>query len=281
MRIAVAGKGGTGKSFIAAALAKLYAMNAANDEYNSYSGQNLPSGLRPSAGINAAKGLVYAVDAEPGGGLGAALGLSQSDIEAVKPICEMRDFIETREDDGALYLTGPGAADADGQFDTVTEGVHYLRMAGVKKAGSGCYCDEYGFLRALLASLALGEKDTLILDMGAGYEHFTRGAIKGTDILLIVSESTRVCIENAKNMRQLGAGLGVRHIYIAANKIRSEREELLIRANFRRGEIIGLIRFSETVANHAIGVGAGSARQTLSPGADMEELFYRLRSVKI
>ena len=269
MKIAIAGKGGTGKSFIAATLAKLYAMYAANPAQNAH------------AGTDGSAGVVYAVDADPGGGLGAALGLSQSDVDTVKPIIDMREFIETGGDDGALYLTGAGAVNSGGQFDNVVDGVHYLRMAGVKKAGSGCYCREYDFLVALLNSLTLGEKDTLILDMGAGYEHFARGAIKGADILLIISEATRVCIEASKTMRALGAGLGIKHIYIAANKIRSEREELLIRANFRRGEIIGFIRLSEAVANHAIGVGAGHSRQSLAPGADMEEFFQKLSSVRI
>jgi len=258
VKIAVAGKGGTGKSFIAACLARQFAMYARR---------------------NGLGGQVYAVDADPAGGLGAALGISQSDISGIRPIIDMREFIDTGDDDGALYLSDPGAVNVDGQFKTIAEGVNFLRMAGVKRAGAGCYCHEYNFLQALLHSILLGERDTLILDMGAGVEHLARGTIRGADVLLIVSEATRACIEVTKTIRTLGAELGIRHIYVVANNIRSEKEELLIRASFRRGELIGLVRMSEAVADMAIGVGAGRGQSTLKPGTDIEELFFNIQTI--
>ena len=260
MIVAVAGKGGTGKSYIAASLAKMYAQHAARMNHG---------------------GQVYAIDAEPGGGLGLAIGLTRSEIDGVKPIIGMREFIETGEEDGALYLSDPQIGSADGQYNLLADGVLFLHMTGVKQAGTGCYCHEYNFLQALLNSMLLGERDTLILDMGAGVEHLSRGTIRNADVLLIVSEATRVCIETTKTIRSLGYGLGIKHIYAVANKIRNEKEELLIRAHFRRGELLGLVRLSEAISDLAIGVGASREPAPFKPGPDLEELFRNLTLLQI
>jgi hypothetical protein len=74
--------------------------------------------------------------------------------------------------------------------------------------------------------------------------------------MLVVTEATRVCIENARTIRDLGINMGIGRAHIVANKIRSEKEELLIRASFRRGELMGLVRYSEEVAEHSTGIGA-------------------------
>ena len=260
MTIAIAGKGGVGKTYIAANLAKLYASHIAKTRYG---------------------GRVYAVDADPCGGLGAALGISKDEVADLKPIIDMREFIDTGEDDGALYLHGNGGmntAGVGGKYDVVSNGVRFLRMSGVKQAGAGCYCHEHNFLQAILKSITLEDRDTLILDMSAGVEHLARGTVRDADVLLVVTEATRACIETTRTIQSLGAGLGVKRIYTAANKIRNEKEELLVRANFRRGELIGLVRMSEAAADSAIGISAGDG-QDASPGADMFELFRALRSV--
>ena len=277
MIIAIAGKGGTGKTFLAASLARMYAGHMAG-------GANTNEGYIPSPGRaydepEKHNRQVYAIDADPCGGLGAALGLSRDEIESVKPIADMREFFEPGKDDGALYLSAPDVNSVGGQYNAMIDGVNFLRMACIKQAGAGCYCQEFGFLQAMINSMLLGDEDILILDMGAGIEHLTRGAIKGTDLLLIVSEATRACIETSRTIRALGAGLGVKRIYIVANKIRNEKEEILIRASFHRGELIGLVRASEIVAEQSIGIGAKHNPPPFMPLPDIEELYQNLLSI--
>ena len=243
MIIAVAGKGGAGKTFVAASLARLY------------------------SGHLGRAGKTYAIDADPAGSLGAALGLTQGEIDGVKPIYDMHEFIDAGEEDGALYLPDPGAGAGGGQYDADADGVRFLRMAGIKRAGSGCYCGEHGFLRALVGSMLLGEKDVLIMDMGAGVEHLARGTAKGADLLLIVSEASRACVDCSRVIQSLGSELGVGRIHIVANKIRSEKEEIFIRAGFRRGDLIGLIRMSEAAAENAMRAGSDSATRAGSDSA--------------
>jgi CO dehydrogenase maturation factor len=250
VKIAVAGKGGAGKTFVAAGFARLYA----------------------GMGYQ-----VYAVDAEPGGSLGPELGLSRHEIDAVRPIMVMREFIDDRRGDGALYLMNPNVGGAADQFSADAGGVRFLKMADIKPAGSSCYCEEHGFLLALMNSLLLGERDVVILDMGAGVEHLARGTCRGADLMLVVTEATRAGVEMARAIRALSAGLGIGQVLVVANKIHSEKEELFIRANFHRVELLGLLHESKEAADRAIGIGGrGSAGDPWMP--EFEALYERLTS---
>ena len=269
MKIAIAGKGGAGKSFIAASLARLYAGCGAPAQQERRICEERAQRERQ----------VYALDADPCGSLGLALGLSHEEIENVKPIIDMREFIEPGKEDGDLYLSAPDVDNIGGHYNAMVEGVNFLRMACLKQAEAGCYCQEFSFLQALIKSMSLGENDVLILDTAAGVEHFTRGAIKGIDMLLIVSEATRACIETSRIIKTLGADLGIRRIYYIANKIRSEKEELLVRASFRRDELIGLVRMSEAIADQSIGVGSKRNPPLFITLPEIEQIFQKLQSI--
>lgn len=69
MKIAVAGKGGVGKTTIAAMLARLYARQGSK---------------------------VIAIDADPATSLASALGVPKNDRESITPLSGMLDLIEER-----------------------------------------------------------------------------------------------------------------------------------------------------------------------------------------
>ncbi|MDR1439974.1 MAG: AAA family ATPase [Clostridiales bacterium] len=237
MKIAIAGKGGSGKTTIASNLAR----------YCRAKGRS-----------------VYAVDADPDGNLGSALGLRDSEISGVRPLIDMREFIGESASDGLLYLRRPDIVDLADAFSADINGVRFLRMGLVKPAGSSCYCVEHSFLHALVNSLLLGENDVVLFDMSAGVEHLVRGTLKGTDAMIVASEAARASVESALRIQSLGEQLGIESIWHVSNKIRNEKEELFVRAKFKKPKLVGLVRYSERIADGALRLAGPSAESSLS-----------------
>jgi CO dehydrogenase maturation factor len=146
-------------------------------------------------------------------------------------------------------------------------------MGGVKKGGSSCYCRENTFLKALMNSLIMDTKDIVILDMGAGIEHLTRGTSANVDLMLVVTEPGKSSVQTARIVEGLARELGVREIKFIANKVRSEREREFISMNFKPDELLGVLGYDEEIAERSMGYG-----QQTSPveNQELESLLYKI-----
>lgn len=219
VKIAVTGKGGVGKTTLAAGLAKLFAR---------YGYQ------------------VYAVDADPDISLGTTLGVPERELAAQPPLIEMKELIKERTGaGGAFYILNPQVDDVLDNYSIDLGKIKLLRMGGYKQAGSACYCPENSFLNAVVNSLLLGNHDVVILDFGAGIEHLTRGTARGVDLMLIVTEPTKVSVDTARVIQKLAKETGVPKILIVGNKIRNARERDFLSASFVEDEILGTLDYSE------------------------------------
>jgi CO dehydrogenase maturation factor len=227
MKIAVSGKGGVGKTTISANLAKLFV----------------------NKGFN-----VYAVDADPDSSLGLSLGISEDILSTVKPVIEMRDFIGDIVGDGALFALNPLVNDIADKFSININGIKFLRMGDIKQGGSSCYCRENTFLRAIVNSLLLDTKDVVILDMGAGIEHLTRGTSKGVDLMIIVTEAGKSSVQTSRIVETLAKDLEVNKIKFIANKIRTEKEEAFIKQNYSETELLGILHYDEVFSERSMGI---------------------------
>ncbi|BCV21283.1 P-loop NTPase [Moorella sp. Hama-1] len=231
MKLAISGKGGVGKTTIAAALINYFARQGYQ---------------------------VYAVDADPDTSLGMVLGLPQERLGTLKPIVDMRQLIAERTGgEGAFFSLNP---EVDGLLEdyTIKNGnILFLKMGAIKPGGSTCYCRENTVLNAMINSLLLKRQEMVVLDMGAGIEHLTRGTSRGVDVMLVVTEPTLVSIQTARVVQQLARELGIEKIKFVGNKIRQARDREFILGHLPAEDVIGLIPLQAAILDQAAGVNSG------------------------
>jgi len=168
--IAIAGKGGTGKTTIAALLIQLLAK----------------------------KGVVLAIDADPSSNLHLALGLPLT-----SSVGEVREEMLTAVKGGKF---NPGMAKHDyidlRVHESLVEssGIDLLAMG--RPEGPGCYCAANNMLRTTIDRLETNY-DFVVIDNEAGMEHISRQTTRDVNILLIVSDSSMRGVITAIRTRDL------------------------------------------------------------------------------
>jgi CO dehydrogenase maturation factor len=221
MKIVIVGKGGVGKTTVAACLARL----VGRDGYS-----------------------VIAVDADPSLNLAKALGIAPS-ATGSKPVLFDEEFIKERTllPNGA-YRLNPRVEDVIERFGIRgPDNVTLLKLGYVKKGGVRCLCPEYAFLRALLSHLILGRKDVVIVDMVAGLEPMSRGVARGVDLMLCVTEPTAKSIDVTQEIYRLSKDIGVKNFTVIGNKVMSEEDKVFIEKALGDVKILGHLPYDENV----------------------------------
>ncbi len=224
MKLAIAGKGGAGKTTLVASLARQMAELGHS---------------------------VIAVDADPDGNLAMALGVSDRSLP--EPIAHMRELILDRtdaKDEGAglMFKLNPKVDDLPEQFSVDVGGVKLLVLGTVETGGKGCLCPESAVLKALLQHLLLRVPDGVILDMEAGLEHMGRASAAGVDALITVVEPGMRSVHTALRIGKLAQDIGIERNYIVANQVREAHErEVLVQA-LPGQDILGVLPYSADLA---------------------------------
>ena len=225
MKIAVSGKGGAGKSTVAAQLVRCFTL------------QQMP---------------VFAVDADPDANLGLVLGLEPEKLDRLRPLIELQDVIEAKNfGGGALVDLNPNVDDVLENYTLQEDSLRFLKMGAIKQGGSACYCKENSFLNAVLTTMLLERQEAVVMDMSAGVEHLTRGTSRGIKMMLVVVEPTRAGLTTALAVDRLAGDLEIEQVLFVGNKIRTEADREYLESSLPPERFAGMIAFSEQVLERA------------------------------
>jgi len=177
--IAVAGKGGTGKTTFCGMLVKYLA--------------------------NSKKGHILAVDADPNSNLNEVLGVS-----APTTLGEIREGMMDRGS-GTELPAGMTKQDyMEFMFgDALFEDERYDLLVMGRTQGAGCYCYVNGVLRTQIDRYS-GVYSYIIVDNEAGLEHISRGTLPKVDVLLLISDCSRRGIQAAGRVAALVEDLKIK-----------------------------------------------------------------------
>lgn len=156
--IAVAGKGGVGKTSVSAAVLRELVQQ------------------HPDARI-------LAIDADPAVGLSTALG-----IEVTQTLDDIRKSLA--DNDAGI---GPEELIAEARFrlfDSMVETRGFAFLAIGRPEAAGCYCAVNGYLREVISLLA-GAFDYVVIDGEAGIEQINRRVMEKVTHLLLVTDQSR------------------------------------------------------------------------------------------
>lgn len=91
--------------------------------------------------------------------------------------------------------------------------------------------------------------DVTILDTEASIEHMTRGTVRTSDAVLLVTEPYFRSLETTGRLAPLARELGIPHIWAVANKVRTPTDEAAIREYCARHkiELLAVVPFDPRV----------------------------------
>jgi CO dehydrogenase maturation factor len=222
LKIAVTGKGGTGKTTLAGILACYFR----DDGYR-----------------------VLAVDADPDSNLASAIGIPSGLTASLIPISERRELIRDRTGAepgqfGQMFKMNPVVSDIPDGYSLDFNGIKLLVMGAIRKGGGGCACPENVLLQSLLAEIILNRDEVVIVDMEAGVEHLGRATCRAVDKMLITVEPGARSIATAKRIMDLAGDIGIGDLAVVGNKIAAEEQAEWITGFFQPGRVIGMIPHS-------------------------------------
>jgi CO dehydrogenase maturation factor len=205
-KIAICGKGGSGKSVMTALLA---------------------SAMR-ERGLN-----VLVIDADDSNtGLHRLLGFMKSPEPLIDYMGGKRKVerdIEARIKSGVrenmvnLWNKDIAISDLPANYVNSSEGISLVVVGKIFMALEGCACPLGIVSRSFLCSLKLSNNEVALVDMEAGVEHFGRGVETGVDAVLIVVEPSLDSLDIAQKIAQLSDQIKIGDVWAVINKAPSQR----------------------------------------------------------
>lgn len=214
--IAVAGKGGTGKTTTAALLIRYLIENK--------------------------KGSILAVDADPNSNLNEALG-----VKVENTISNI--LVDVKKNNVPTGMTKQTYLELK-LHQSLTETQHFDLLVMGGPPGPGCYCFPTELLKKHMEVLD-NNYDYMVIDNEAGMEHISRQTIEDVDILLLISDPTAKGVRTVGKIYELAKSLKIEigKAYIIVTKT-SDVSELMDEIKATGLELLGVIPNDPLVAEY-------------------------------
>lgn len=221
MKLAIAGKGGSGKTSIAGTVARQLGRDGRS---------------------------VLAIDGDTNPNLALTLGIP---AERINDLPVLPSGLLERSREGGFELRKSLAELRATHSVQGPDGVTLLVMAHphAEDAGTGCYCGMHATVRELIESASDADADMTVLDTEASPEHLTRGTARYADVMLTVVEPYFKSLETGRRMAELARGLGLKRILLIANKVGDDRELAAVRefAQAHGLDLAGVVPYDESL----------------------------------
>jgi len=220
LTLAVAGKGGTGKTTFTALLIRYLEEN----------------GRTP----------ILAIDADPSANLNLVLGMELTDT-----IGDIREEALEQVSTGTFRsgISKPEYFDLKVN-ECLVESSNVDLLAMGRPEGPGCYCAANSILRVCIDRLG-NDYACVVIDNEAGMEHISRQTTRDIDILFIVSDPTVRGLTAGKHIAELINELGsrIRKTYLVLNRVDGALPETLLHRTRQLGvELIGTLPEDSQIA---------------------------------
>lgn len=196
--LAVAGKGGVGKTALTALMIKIL--------------------------TEARRGNILAIDANPDSNLSNVLGIPVS--KTVGTVTnELKKSIEKGEI--PAQMTKKDILEYR-IFEILQETPNFDILVMGRGEGEGCYCLVNELLTGIVDTLSKNY-DLTIMDMEAGLEHLSRRTDRDVDVMIVVTDPSALGIQTARRIKELAAEVHIefKKIYLIGNRFAPEMEAML------------------------------------------------------
>ena len=233
-KIAVCGKGGSGKSVIVRLLAD--ALHERGRRVVVVDADESNTGLHRMLGFdNPPKPLIDL--------LGGKQKIDE-EIEAEIRAGGTEETLELMRDRTEMRL-----ADIPPEYMFETDGIRLINIGKILIALEGCACPMGIVSRSFLKKLRLEPDEIAVIDLEAGVEHFGRGVETSIDCVVVVVEPSIDSLEVAEKIGELSAQIKIADVWVVLNKIASDDIADRLRSYLEKRDmtVIGVIHQNQEI----------------------------------
>ena len=202
MKIAIAGKGGVGKTTISGTICRVMAQEGER---------------------------VLAIDGDPNPNLSVVLGIHKDNPPQKSLSTDIIERVEEGES-WSFRVKMPFNEILETYGQDAPDDVTLLIVGKPEQAGTGCMCGSHTVVRELIHSALTSEYNaSMVVDTEASLEHMKRGTSKHVDRMYMVLEPYYRSLEAAGRFAEMARQLGIKEVAAIANKVRNKEEEEAIR----------------------------------------------------